>query len=421
MGSELILYDIDPGALNLMEKVVKKYLEERKGELKVTSTTHLEEAVEDVDFAIITIRVGGIGALRAVIEIPLREGVLQTVGDTVGPSGILKGLLEIPAILSIAEKLKDLSPKAIILNFTNPMTPICRAVVKGVGMNIVGLCHGVHHIRHLASKLLGLEFDEIWVKAAGINHLTWTLELKHSSEDMLERFAKELYNEEKIDVLRSHPYLMGRELHSTYGLPPTLSDRHVCEFFPYLYTWYNTPEYREIIERTSGYIDYKNKCVRREVFKRKINEESRLLRYARGEEKLDLRPSNEYALDIISSMKSGGERELLAVNIPNRDYIKGIPQGYVVEIPGRVSKGGVEGVSVGSLPRSITAILRHHLEKFELLVDGILERDKSLVLQAMALDPLTPSPEKAKRILERFLQEVPKILPASLLDNYSRL
>ena len=177
---------------------------------------------------------GGINALRFQVEIPLRYGAVHLVGDTTGPGGILKALLEVPAVFEIARCIEDYSPKALLINFTNPMTPICMAVSLYTKVSVVGLCHGVHHIKRLASKLLSIDSQEISVCAGGLNHFTWTTDVVYKGESVFSALVKELFNSSKYSIVEKHPYLIGRELYKVFKVLPTLSDRHFAEFFPYL-------------------------------------------------------------------------------------------------------------------------------------------------------------------------------------------
>jgi len=403
-GSELVLMDIDDERLNVMKKIVESVIKKRGVDLRTIATTNLCEALEGADFVIVTIRVGGLDVLRKLIEIPLRFGTMEVVGDTVGPSGLLKGMVEIPAVVNIASKVKDICPEAAVLNFTNPMTPICRAVRKTANLQMIGLCHGVHHIRKLASSILKYPTEKLDVEAAGINHLTWTVGIQYEGRSVFKEFLSHLFSEEHVDIISEHPYLIGRELCGIFGVPPTLSDRHTSEFFHYLYDWISDPIYGPVLKRVSGYIDYENKTLSRTAIE---NEEKRMRevhRMAEGSERVEIAPTGEYALDIISAMKHDKRRRLLAANIPNRGTIDGIASDYVVEAPVEVDKRGFTPTRSISIPRAIISVLNQHLVKFETLVDGILERDKDLIVQAIAMDPLTPSPRKAEKIFSLFVE-----------------
>ena len=406
--SEIILMDIDKERLNIIKKILDRIVKDRRIDLQATVTSNLDEALENADFVILTIRSGGLEALKEIIEIPLRLGTVEVVGDTVGPSGILKGLVEIPAVIEIAQKIRDLSPKALVINFTNPMTPICEALKKSAQLETVGLCHGVHQMRILASKILKISNSEkIEVEAAGINHFTWTTDLKYNdNKSIYSDFLKTLFLEENEETIAEHPYLVGRDLYSVFGVPPTLSDRHTSEFFHYLYDWINDPKYGSILKKISGYIDYEKKTLRREVIVKEKERMERLLRMAEGQEEIKIFPSKEYAMDIISAMKNRKKMNLLAANVPNDGSLQGVPLGCFVEVPVQVNGHSLIPVKKFQLPKPITSLLNLHLEKFQLLVDGILEKEKDLVAQAMALDPLTPSPRKARQILNQFIEKL---------------
>jgi len=413
-GSEIFLYDINEERLRIMEKIITSHVERTKVNLKVNATTNKAEALENSDFVILTIRTGGTEALRKFLEIPLRHGMIAVVGDTVGPSGILKGIFEIPSVLDIARTLEDLSPKALMINFTNPMTPICTSILRGTKMSIVGLCHGIYGISSLASKLLDLEFEKIIPEAGGINHLTWVTSLKYDDEDILSELKQAVISGKRWNVIESHPYITSRYILMAYKHLLTNSDRHTSEFFPYLYEWFKDPKISEILKRVSHYIDYEKNVVSERVLQGRAARWEKLQKIARGEETIKIRPSREGAVDIISAIVNGKRRELVAVNLPNASYIEGVPNGFVVETPGIVDGNGVRGRKIGKLSSSVLAILNLHLQKFELMVQGILEKDKSLILEAMVIDPITTSQEKANVILEEFLSETKGLLPINL-------
>jgi len=406
-GSELVLMDIDEERLNVITKIIQRTVKSRKVDLKINATTNLDEALENADFVILTIRSGGLEALKEIIEIPLRLGSVEVVGDTVGPSGILKGVLEIPVIVDIARKIRDVAPNALVLNFTNPMTPICEAVEKSANIRTVGLCHGIHQIRRLASKILKLPYDErLEADAAGINHFTWTVDIKYEDESIYNEVLNNLFLEKNEEILVEHPYLIGRDLYKTFGLPPTLSDRHTSEFFHYLYDWINDPKLGPILKKVSGYIDYEKKTLLKEAVEKEERRMQRLTCMAEGRKEIKVVPSGEYAMDIISAMTHGRKMELLAANVMNKESVEGVPLEYFVEVPVQVNQQGLSPIKKFRLPRAIVSMLNSHLNKFQLLVDGILEKEKNLIVQAIALDPLTPSPEKAEKIFNLFSERL---------------
>jgi len=405
-GSTFCLMDIDEKRLKVVESTVRAVVERRGKELKVEATTSLKEAVEGADFIICAIRAGGIDALRLQVEIPLKYGADHLVGDTTGPGGILKALLEVPAVLKIARCIEDYSPKALLINFTNPMTPVCTAVSLYTKVNVIGLCHGVYHIVKLASKLLNVDSREISVHAGGLNHFTWTTEVVYRGESVFSVLVKELFSPSKYDIVEKHPYLIGRELYKVFRVLPTLSDRHFAEFFPYLKYWLNHPKYGPVLKKVSGIIDFERMRLSKYIAERKEDFASELSAVARGEK--EIKPLGEYALDTISSLVHDRKLKLLAINIPNKGLISGLPSEIAVEVPVVIDGRKIEGVSV-KLPDAVKAWLRLHSEKYLLLVKGIVEGSMELVEQAMVPDPLTPSLEAAENILKEYLSELKRL------------
>ncbi len=406
-GSELVLYDIDEERLKAMYAAVRRYVERTRADLKVSMATSKVEALENSDFVVVAIRAGGLRATRAYIEIPFKYGAIPIVGDTTGPSGILKALVEIPAILDIAHTLEDVSPKALILNHTNPVTAVCTAVRMASKIPIVGLCHG-YPLTKFASALLDLEYEGLRSVVAGINHLTWVVEMTYRGEGVLEELKRAVAEGRKWDVIALHPYLAGRQLLKTYGMLVSSPDRHSAEFFHYLHDWLRDPEIGRVLRSVSRVVDYDRGTLSNEFISRRRAAWERVLSVARGEEGVSA--SGLFYLDIISSIANDVRRELRVANVPNRSCIEGIKESAVVEVPCVVDRSGVRGKRVGRLTRPVTALLNLHLEKFELLAKGVVEREKSLVLEAMGLDPTTPSPEKAEAMLNEFMREMGDVL-----------
>ena len=403
---ELTLMDVNERKLKFVEDVVSSVVKRYKIDAKVTSTTDLEESLEGSDFVICTIRVGGIRAQVLQLEIPMKYGIVHTVGDTTGPGGVLKALLEVPAIMRVAQAMEDTCPKAILINFSNPMTPICMAVTNYTKVKTVGLCHGVFHMVRLASKLLDVNEREIVVIAAGINHLTWTLEILRNNVSVYHEVTKALFNEEREQVIREHPYIVGREIYSVFKALPTLNDRHTIEFFPYLNSWLEDEEVMSALNRTS-LIDLGKREVKETVLKRGEDYLEHLMKVREG--LIPLTPSREYALDIVNCIVNSKFKFLLAANVKNEGYVSNLPSYAVVEVPAIVTPWGVKGISVGKIPEYPSLILRQHLTKFKVLVDGIVEGDKDLVVQAIAIDPLVRSIKVAKSILDDYLEGCRKL------------
>ena len=402
-GSELVLYDIDEERLKTIYAAIKEQVKRDNLDLKVSMTTSKVEALENSDFVIVAVRVGGLRATRAQIEIPFRYGAESIVGDSTGPSGILKAITEIPAILDLAWTLEDVSPNAMILNHTNPVTAICTAVHMASKIDIVGLCHG-YPLTKFASAMLDLEYESLKSTVAGINHLTWVTEMTYKDQSIVEQLKEAIIEGRRWSIIENHPYVVGRQLIKTHGMLISVTDRHSAEFFHYLPDWMNDPKIGSVLRRCSHVIDYEKGTLSEEYISRRRDawrDMTAIVRGLKGHGASEL-----FHLEIISSIVNDTRRELRVANIPNRSYIQGIKDERIVEVPCIVDKNGLRGRRVGRLTRPVLAILNLHLEKSEILAQGIIEKDKELILEAMGMDPTTPSPEKAEKILDEYLSTI---------------
>ncbi|MCL6628650.1 MAG: alpha-glucosidase/alpha-galactosidase, partial [Armatimonadetes bacterium] len=212
--AEFRLMDISPERLEMSKNLCVKMVQDNNLPAKVLATVNRKEALQEADYVICAIRVGGLEAFRHDIEIPLKYGVDQCVGDTLGPGGVFYALRTIPVLLDIAKDMKELCPNALLLNYSNPMAMNCWAVRKGGHVRILGLCHGVQHGAHQIAQAFGIPYEELEYVCAGINHQTWFIKLAHKGKDLtcnlLSAFErdKEFVKREpvRLDVLRRFGY-----------------------------------------------------------------------------------------------------------------------------------------------------------------------------------------------------------------------
>jgi alpha-galactosidase len=170
-GAELVLHDIDPDALDLLGRAAGRIVGKLGDALRLGATLDRAEALRGADFVILCVAIGGLAAMRHDLEIPERYGARQSVGDTVGPGGLARGLRNIPFAVRVAREMEALCPDAWLLNLTNPMTTICRGVTRATSIRTIGLCHEVDGVRPRLARLLGLTPDQVAFEVAGINHL----------------------------------------------------------------------------------------------------------------------------------------------------------------------------------------------------------------------------------------------------------
>lgn len=388
-GFTLGLCDIDPEALELITALAERMAEAAGAEIEIESSTDRRKLLRGADFVIQTIAVGGREAWERDLQIPLKHGVLQTVGDTIGPGGISRALRVIPHVLEICRDMEELCPEALLINFSNPLTPICMAVAQNTRIRVVGLCHGLKGSRKGLADLLGVPVERTNVLAAGINHFSWILRFLVDGRDGLAMIREKVRDEGVPPGMR-----VTFELFEIYSAIPIPGDRHIVEFLPHYLNVHTDMGRRYGLSLMKAYGQSREywEEVRGDVSKREFP----LEKY--------LRPSGEDAIEIISAAVRGETVYLDAVNVQNGGLIDNLPPNAVVEVPGVVGPFGVRGVEVGRLPEGIAALIAPRVYEQQLIADAAVYGSYELALQAMIADPLVPTVEKAKAILDDLLE-----------------
>lgn len=410
-GSHIVLEDIEPKHLDYTLPMAQRVLEQAGTGCAVEATTDQRAALDGADYVVLTISTGGLDTMRHDLEVPEKYGVFQPVGDTVGPGGISRAWRNIPVVVGIARDIEALCPRAWLLNYTNPMSTLCRCVTRTTGVRVIGLCHEIYGGLALVREIFGLETtDRLDWRAAGINHLAFLLELRLDGEDAFPRlreFIREHPMLERAPVEPGSPSfpLCDRaavkfELFNVFGALVVAGDRHVAEFFPYFLTEETDRGRKYGVELTrishrQGLMDA--------AFKRTA-------RLGRGEETLDLTPSQEAAARIIPALEGHGECTDV-MNLPNTGQIPGLPGDAIVETRATIAGGKVVPEDVGELPPAIHAVLEHHIRIQEMTVEAALTGDRDLALQAFLLDPLIRDFEAGKRMFADLLEANRAYLP----------
>jgi len=376
-GSEYRLMALTRTRLDKMHAFVSRMIQDNAVEATVTSTTDRREALRGADYVVVMLQVGGVEEFRQDYEIPLKYGVDQCIGDTLGPGGVFRALRHIPALMDIARDMQELCPKAILFNYANPMAMCCWALGRVPGLQFVGLCHGVQTTMDLIASYTGVAKDEIDFLAAGINHMGWFLRLEHEGRDLYPllkaNFEKPgFYVNEKVrgEVLRHFGYFM------------TESTGHLSEYLPYfrknrkaLDLYCDEPSFGG---ESGAYYHYCAMLAEKFATTDPLSIESTALG-AR---------SAEYCSHIIEA-KETGEVFRLNGNVRNDGYITNLPQGCCVEVPIYVDRLGLHPTVVGNLPAQCAALNLTNVLVQGLTVDASFSGDPELVMQAVALDPLT--------------------------------
>jgi alpha-galactosidase len=379
----LALMDIDGERLEFAERAARKIIEQAKCPATVVATRDRAEALEGADAVLVTILAGGTDVWRYDIEIPKKYGIDINIGDTRGPSGIFRALRTIPVMLDIARDMERYCPDATMLNYTNPMAMLCRALQRESSVRVSGLCHSVQGTAKMLARWIGAPLDEITYTCAGINHLSWYITFEWNGKDAYPLIRKavserpEVYNEE---IVRNEMFL-----HLGYYV--TESSGHNSE-----YNWWFRKR-PELIEQYCTHGTGWNPGIYAYILKEYQARED-TWRYAVREwlekEEIDLERGHEYAAAIINALQ-GGEPYQFNGNVPNTGLITNLPPDCCVEVPVWASKKGLEPVYVGALPPQCAALSGINAQIEEMAVEGALLGDPRLIYHAIAYDPLTAS------------------------------
>jgi alpha-galactosidase len=381
-NAEIALMDIDPERLAFAEKAVRLIVELGEYPATVTATMDRVEAIKDADAVVVTILAGGVDIWRHDIEIPKKYGVDTNVGDTRGPSGIFRALRTIPVMVGIVKDMEKHCPNAVMLNYTNPMAMLCRAMQRESSIQLTGLCHSVQGTAAMLANWISAPMDEITYTCAGINHQAWYIDYKWNGKDAYPLIKKavtenpEIYNHE---IVRNEMFL-----HLDYYV--TESSGHNSE-----YNWWFRKR-PDLIEKYcthgTGWNPGVYAYILDEYLKREDTWKAETQKWFDQDKPIDLARGHEYAAYIINALE-GGEIFGFNGNVPNFGLIDNLPESVCVEVPVYVDQGGLHPVHVGSLPPQCVALNHISVMVEEMAVEAALSGDPKLVYQAICYDPLT--------------------------------
>jgi alpha-galactosidase len=376
-GSEYCLMALTHTRLDKMKGFVERMIRDNGVKATVSATTDRREALKGADYVVVMLQAGGVAEFAQDYQIPLKYGVDQCIGDTMGPGGVFRALRHIPALLEIANDMRELCPDAILFNYANPMAMCCSALGRVPGLQFVGLCHGVQTTMDLIASYTGVKKEEIDFLAAGINHMAWFLKLEHRGRDLYPVLKANFerpgfYVNEKVrgEVMRHFGYFM------------TESTGHLSEYLPYfrknqkaLDLYCDEPAFGG---ESGAYYKYCAMLAEKFNVMDPLSIESPLL----GPR------SAEYCSHIIEA-KETGDIFRLNGNIRNDGFITNLPDGCCVEVPIYVDRMGLHPTVIGDLPLQCAALNMTNVLVQQMTVEASFTGDPELVMQAIALDPLT--------------------------------
>lgn len=402
-NSTLALHDIDAERLKTSEIVAHKLADSMQAQPTITATLDRREALDGADYAIAMIQVAGYEPGTVIdFEIPKKYGLRQTIADTLGIGGIMRGLRTIPVLLEMCRDMEELCPDVTFLQYVNPMAMNCWAINRASSIKTVGLCHSVQGTASHLAKDIGVPFDEVNYLCAGINHMAFYLKFERNGQDLYPHIA----GVAESGKMPQRPHMTGMipdtvryEMFKRLGYFVTESSEHFSEYVP----WFIKRDKPELIEQFNIPLDeYINRCKMQiamwENMRTYLEDESTTIEHER---------SMEYGSQIIHSLETG-EPSVIYGNVNNAGLIDNLPEGCCVEVPCLVDKNGVQPMKVGTLPPQLAALMQTNINVQSLTVEAALTGKREHIYHAAMLDPHTA----AELSLEQIWQMVDELIEA---------
>lgn len=427
-GAELALVDLNEPNLATAARVAERMSDAWGAGIAVSASTDRCNVLDGADFVIVSIEVPPREVLwRLDWEVTTRHGLRQPYAENGGPGGLMHACRQIPAFIDIARDMEELCPDAWLINFSNPLPRITRAVTKYSRIKTVGKCHQINVGYALAAVLLRDRYpvdvppgcnlhsdpgntgtihalahagrERVSITSAGLNHFIWLLDIRdrQTGEDLYPalraaaHYAPPTLEPFSLDLFRSAGYL------------PLPGDTHLVEYLPYLHDpvarpWetYQVPLY-----------DWSSNEGVREFLLKMMQD------MADGSMPVDgmREATSEGANEVVRGIGAGLEYYDETVNVPNRGAISNLPDHTIVEVPAMVGPYGIRPVHVGELPRVPAELCRREAELVEMVVDAAVTGDRALALQALLLDPMINDLGRARAILDDYLKTFAAYLP----------
>ena len=428
---EIRLVDIDKKRLDAVAQIVQKLIKDlgKDGGWQVIATTERRKVLPGTTHAVCCVEVSGTSCVEFDNDIPLKYGVDQCIGDTIGPGGLFKALRTVPVYLDILRDMREICPGAVMLNYTNPMNIMCLAAGRAVPeIQTVGLCHSVQGTSHLLARYADVPYEELEWQCAGINHLAWFTSLKHKGENLYQKvlykkFAEEVtrglreaeegltrFTSEDVrgtehdDVKWTTSDLVRKDMCLHFGAFITESSGHLSEYLPY---YRKSDEGRKLLRLAyeGGSRFYASNWPNW----RKGNDERRQ-KLLSGEVEMKMVRSWEYGSWIIEAIEKDAPYRIYG-NVMNNhggggELITNLPGDGCVEVACLADRNGISPTRYGALPPQMAAICRMNMNMFDLAAEACIHKSKEAAIHSLLLDPLTAAvltPHEIKKMtLEMF-------------------
>ncbi|NMB11818.1 MAG: hypothetical protein GX977_05975 [Firmicutes bacterium] len=404
---ELGLVDIDSEALENVTCLANRMITAKGADIRVTASEERRDLLPGADVVVATIAVGKRRAWEADVFIPRKYGIYQPVGDTTMPGGISRAMRMIPVMVDVAEDVACLCPEAYFINYSNPMTAICRAIRRQTQIPVIGLCHGVNETEGYLARFADLPREQVTTFAVGLNHLTFILDFRFEGQDgwpILDKKLARLRNSDRAYLPESNPFSWS--LYENYCAYPAVNDRHVVEFYPELFAsgdYYGRQlgvdafsfeatiaagdkTYIEMIDQAQG--------------KRPLKEE--LFHRAPGE--------HEQLLEILKSIYLD-ERKVFSVNLPNNGAVPNLPRNGLLELPAVATGRGFVPLYIDYFPDVLATKISKHVYVTEIVVEAAVTGSLPLLVEAMLADGSVSERDVAQKLAIELLKAQQDHLP----------
>jgi 6-phospho-beta-glucosidase len=401
-GSEVVLVDLDEGRLQIVERIARKMADSRGLDLRVTATTDRQAALEDCDAVLTSFRPGGFEARCLDESIPLRHGVIGQ--ETQGPGGFFMALRSIAVIEQVVREMERVCPRALLVNYTNPINIVSQAVTQITDIPVVSLCEGPIIFPRMVARAAGLDPDQVEATMIGLNHGSWSVTHEYDGEDLIP-LVQAAWEEKRDDPdLTVH---RRRLLWMTSAMESIPAD-----YFQYYYFRDEmlaemqakpTTRSQDIMALVPDY--WEHYAEQADSDAPELNPETS----RGGIHELEL------AIDVMDAYFNDRD-EVWPVNVTNYGAIDGLDDDVVVEVPGRVRRSGIEPVASGALPPQARGLVSMLAEYQKLAANAALHGDRKAGIQALVANPLVMTLEKATALYDEMAAAHARYLPQRLLS-----
>jgi len=405
--STFVLMDINKERLEFARKSVQSIIDKGKYPARIEATMDRRTALKGAAVVLCTILAGGVQVWRYDVEIPKKYRVDLNVGDTRGVGGIFRALRTIPVMLDICRDMEQICPNAVLLNYTNPMAMLCRAMQKKSFIKLTGLCHSVQGSAAMLAKWIDTPMDQITYVCAGINHQAWYIEFKKNGKDAYPLIRKKVLTDKKIYIEE----IVRNEMFLALDYYVSESSGHNSE-----YSWWfrKRPDLiKKYCNRGTSWNPGVHAYILNEYLKAERTWKKEINDWFKKGAPLSLERGQEYAAYIINALK-GGEPFEFNGNVPNSGTITNLPKNVCVEVPVVANKRGFNVIQVGAIPPQCAALNNISIASEEMAVEAAITGDARLVYHSIIYDPLTASMlslREIKKMVEEMLKKNQNYLP----------